>query len=97
MIYINGIKASKKDIEALKKALRDDTILVSVMAVNNEIGTIQPLDKIGQMIKEKNPDILFHVDAIQGFGKIEICQYIDRRCWWCWCLCCRDACEGWCR
>lgn len=59
-------------LEALKKALRDDTILVSVMAVNNEIGTIQPLDKIGQMIKEKNPDILFHVDAIQGFGKIEI-------------------------
>lgn len=59
-------------LEALKKALRDDTVLVSVMAVNNEIGTIQPLDKIGQMIKEKNPDILFHVDAIQGFGKIEI-------------------------
>ena len=59
-------------LDALEKALRDDTILVSVMAVNNEIGTIQPLDEIGAMIKKKNPQILFHVDAIQGFGKIEI-------------------------
>lgn len=58
--------------EALEEALRDDTILVSVMAVNNEIGTIQPLDEIGAVIKGKNPEILFHVDAIQGFGKIEI-------------------------
>ena len=59
-------------LEALEEALRDDTILVSVMAVNNEIGTIQPLDEIGAMIKKKNPDIVFHVDAIQGFGKVEI-------------------------
>jgi cysteine desulfurase len=59
-------------IEALEAALREDTILVSVMAVNNEIGTIQPLDEIGAIIKKKNPDILFHVDAIQGFGKIEL-------------------------
>ncbi|WP_418751360.1 cysteine desulfurase family protein [Frisingicoccus sp.] len=58
--------------EALEGALRDDTILVSVMAVNNEIGTIQPLDEIGVVIKKKSPEILFHVDAIQGFGKIEI-------------------------
>lgn len=58
--------------EALEGALRDDTILVSVMAVNNEIGTIQPLDEIGAVIKKKSPEILFHVDAIQGFGKIEI-------------------------
>lgn len=59
-------------LDALEKALRDDTILVSIMAVNNEIGTIQPLDEIGAMIKKKNSQILFHVDAIQGFGKIEI-------------------------
>ena len=59
-------------LDALEKALRDDTILVSVMAVNNEIGTIQPLDDIGAIIKKKSPEILFHVDAIQGFGKIEI-------------------------
>ena len=59
-------------LEALEKALREDTILVSVMAVNNEIGTVQPLDEIGALIKKKKPEILFHVDAIQGFGKIEI-------------------------
>lgn len=59
-------------LEALEGVLRDDTILVSVMAVNNEIGTIQPLDEIGAVIKKKSPEILFHVDAIQGFGKIEI-------------------------
>lgn len=59
-------------LEALEQAIREDTILVSVMAVNNEIGTIQPLDDIGTRIKNKNPEILFHVDAIQGFGKIEI-------------------------
>lgn len=59
-------------LEALEAELRDDTILVSVMAVNNEIGTIQPLDEIGAVIKKKSPEILFHVDAIQGFGKIEI-------------------------
>ena len=59
-------------LEALEKALREDTILVSVMAVNNEIGTVQPLDEIGALIKKKSPEILFYVDAIQGFGKIEI-------------------------
>ncbi len=59
-------------LEALEGAIREDTILVSVMAVNNEIGTIQPLDKIGEIIKKKNKETLFHVDAIQGFGKIEI-------------------------
>ena len=59
-------------MDALEQALRDDTILVSIMAVNNEIGTIQPLDEIGAIIKKKNPEILFHVDAIQGFGKVHI-------------------------
>ncbi|MBB5264525.1 cysteine desulfurase [Catenibacillus scindens] len=59
-------------LDALEKAIREDTILVSVMCVNNEIGTIQPLDKIGRLIKEKNPKTLFHVDAIQGFGKMRL-------------------------
>lgn len=59
-------------LDALKKALRDDTILVSVMCVNNEIGTIEPLDEIGSVIKQFNPEIVFHVDAIQGFGKLRI-------------------------
>ncbi len=59
-------------LDALKSALRDDTILVSVMAVNNEIGTIQPIDEIGKIVKGKSQEILYHVDAIQGFGKINI-------------------------
>ena len=59
-------------LDALEAAIRPDTILVSVMCVNNEIGTIEPLDAIGKMIKEKNPNTLFHVDAIQGFGKVSI-------------------------
>ncbi len=59
------------DPEAVSAAIRPDTILVSVMCVNNEIGTIQPLDEIGKRIKEANPNILFHVDAIQGYGKVK--------------------------
>lgn len=59
------------DPEAVSAAIRPDTILVSVMCVSNEIGTIQPLDEIGKRIKEANPNILFHVDAIQGYGKVK--------------------------
>lgn len=50
-------------------AVRDDTILVSVMHTNNEIGSLEPVGEIGRVIKEKNPQTLFHVDAVQGFGK----------------------------
>lgn len=60
------------DLDVLEKSLRDDTILVSIMCVNNEIGTIEPLDKIGKIIKKFNENIVFHVDAIQGFGKMNI-------------------------
>ncbi len=59
--------------DALEAAIRPDTILVSIMCVNNEIGTIEPLDKIGRIVKKKNPETLFHVDAIQGFGKLKLC------------------------
>ena len=58
--------------EELEKALTDDTILVSVMTVNNEIGSIQPLARIGQMMKERAPKAFFHTDAVQGYGKTEI-------------------------
>lgn len=60
------------DLERLRAAIRPDTIIVSVMCVNNEIGTIEPLDEIGKIVKEKNPGTLYHVDAIQGFGKMRI-------------------------
>ncbi len=60
------------DLNALRDAIRPDTILVSVMHTNNEIGSLQPVAEIGQIIKEKNPKCLFHVDAVQGFGKARI-------------------------
>lgn len=58
------------DLESLKSTLRKDTILVSIMHVNNEIGTIQDLTSIGKLIKEINPNTLFHVDAVASFGKL---------------------------
>lgn len=56
----------------LEDSVRQDTILVSIMAVNNEIGTIQPIEQAGEVIKRKNPNTLFHVDAVQGYGKMDI-------------------------
>ena len=58
------------DLNVLKAALRDDTILVSVMWVNNEIGVIQDIDAIGEICRERG--IMFHVDAAQAAGKVEI-------------------------
>ena len=59
------------DIHKLNEALREDTILVSIMAVNSEIGSIQPIEEIGNILK-KYPKIFFHVDATQAIGKINI-------------------------
>lgn len=59
-------------LDQLRDALRDDTVLVSIMHVNNEIGAIQPIEKAAKIIKEKNSDIIFHVDAIQGFSKVKL-------------------------
>lgn len=59
-------------VEDVKDAVRSDTILVSVMHVNNEVGAIQPVEQIGRLIKEKNRDTLFHVDAVQSFGKLPV-------------------------
>ena len=58
------------DLEALKAAIRPDTIVVSVMFVNNEIGVIQPVAEIGELCREKG--VVFHVDAAQATGKVEI-------------------------
>lgn len=55
-------------IQDLKDAIRPDTILVSIMAVNNEIGTVQPLTEVAEVLKDY-PKIHFHVDAVQGIGK----------------------------
>lgn len=57
-------------LEALEAALRPDTILVSVMYVNNEVGAVMPVEEIGKLVHEKSPKALFHVDAIPGFRKV---------------------------
>ena len=59
-------------LEDLAAAIRPDTVLVSVILVNNETGTVQDAAAIGRLIKEKNPQCLFHVDAVQAFGKYPI-------------------------
>ena len=59
-------------LDALEAVLRPDTILVSVMYVNNEVGAVMPVEEIGRRIREKSPKALFHVDAIQAFGKYRI-------------------------
>ncbi len=60
------------DLEQLKKAIRPDTILVSVMYVNNEVGAVEPVEEIGKIIHETNPNTVYHVDAIQAYGKFMI-------------------------
>ena len=59
-------------LEELEQAITPETILVSVMYVNNEIGIVQPIAEIGNLIKRKNPGTYFHVDAIQAYGKYRI-------------------------
>ncbi len=58
--------------EQLAEAMTDETILVSIMHVNNEIGSLQPLEEIAALIHDKNPKTLFHVDGVQGFGKYRV-------------------------
>lgn len=59
-------------LEDLKNAIRPDTILVAMMYVNNEVGAVMPIKEAGALIKECNPNTLFFVDAIQGYGKFRI-------------------------
>ena len=59
-------------LDDLKSAIRDDTILVSMMFVNNEIGAVEPIAEAGKLIKSINEQIVFHVDAVQAYGKFRI-------------------------
>lgn len=65
-VYENGIIK----VEDLKEAITPETILITIMHANNEIGTIQPIEEIGKLARENN--IIFHSDAVQSFGKIDI-------------------------
>ena len=60
------------NLEDLRCAIRRDTILVSIMHTNNEVGSLQPIEEAGALIKSINPRIIFHVDAVQGYGKFRI-------------------------
>lgn len=66
--YLPVDKEGRVSCEDLRKAIRKDTILVSIMAVNNEVGSIQPIDEIAEVLKDY-PKIHFHVDAVQAVGK----------------------------
>ena len=70
IVYLDVDKAGHINLKDLKRELTPDTILVSVMAVNNEVGSIMPLKEIGELVKDSNA--YFHVDDVQGFGNIEI-------------------------
>ncbi|WP_394920260.1 cysteine desulfurase family protein [uncultured Robinsoniella sp.] len=70
--YIPVGRDGKADLDALENAICDETILISAMYVNNEVGAVQPLEEIAALIKKKRPGILFHVDAIQAYGKYRI-------------------------
>lgn len=70
--YLGVDHDGRISLEELKAAMRPDTILVSIMQVNNEIGAVMPVEEAGKLIKEINPGTLFHVDAIQSYGKLHI-------------------------
>ncbi|MDD6657962.1 MAG: cysteine desulfurase family protein [Lachnospiraceae bacterium] len=70
--YLSVNQYGQISLDELRNAIRPDTILVSIMFVNNEVGAIQPIDEAGEIIKRVNPRTLFHVDAVQGFGKLRL-------------------------
>ena len=70
--YLSVDRQGVISLQELQAAIRQDTILVSIMFVNNEIGSMQPIKEIGEMIHRINPAIVFHVDAVQAFGKVKI-------------------------
>ncbi len=76
--YLNVDKYGMIDLDELKEAIRPETMLISIMFANNEIGTIQPIEQIGEIAKENG--IVFHVDAVQALGSVKIDvkkQHID--------------------
>ncbi|MCI9539814.1 MAG: cysteine desulfurase [Lachnospiraceae bacterium] len=72
LIILPVDKVGKVRLEVLEEVMTPDTILVSVMYVNNEIGSVQPIEEISSIIHTKNPKVAFHVDGVQAFGKYKI-------------------------
>lgn len=74
VIYLDADKTGYVDPETVRDALTEDTIIVSIMTVNNEVGTIEPVNAVSRIIKDYNKQhgahIIFHTDAVQAFGKI---------------------------
>lgn len=70
--YLSVDKDGRISLDELADAVREDTILVSLMMVNNEIGAVEPIEEAAKVIKAKNPKTLLHVDAIQAYGKYRI-------------------------
>ena len=72
VIRITTDKKGFIDLSELESAVNDKTILISIMAVNNEVGTIQPIEELSKIVKRKSSPALIHVDAVQAFGKIPL-------------------------
>lgn len=70
--YLSVDADGRISLEELAEAVREDTILVSLMQINNEIGAIEPVEEAAEIIHSRNPRTLFHVDAIQSYGKLRI-------------------------
>ena len=73
--YVNNDEEGLIDFEDLKRLIREDTILVSICAVNSELGIRQPLKMIRQIIKKENPNTIFHSDMTQAIGKVSISMH----------------------
>ncbi len=70
--YLDVDHEGRISLDELRDSIREDTLLVSIMHTNNEIGALQPIEEAGALIKKCNPKTVFHVDAVQGYGKNRI-------------------------
>ena len=77
VIYLDVDRNCRLDEAQLESAINDETILVTLMHVNNEAGTIMPVDKVKEIMKAKNAPGIFHTDAVQSFGKLPLCKSAD--------------------
>ena len=72
VIYLDVDEHGRINMEQLKNSVSEDTILISIMHVNNEVGSVQPVDEVGSYLKKKGLSTIFHVDGIQSFGKVPL-------------------------